>query len=149
AYGEVWLARHARLGTLRAVKIVRRDQFSDARPLQREFDGIRRYEPLSRGHPNLVAILHVGGEDGQFYYVMELADWRGPAPSAVGRNVPIAPRPAEDGLPYQPHTLRAELRQHGALPLDRVLEVGHALAGALAHLHSHGLVHRDVKPSNV
>ena len=77
AYGEVWLARHTRLGTLRAVKIVRRDQFGDARPFQREFDGIRRYEPISRGHPNLVNILHVGGTDEVFYYLMELADAAG------------------------------------------------------------------------
>src|SRR5438876_1783474 len=74
AYGEVWLARHTRLGTLRAVKIVRRDSFGDARPFQREFDGIRRYEPISRGHSNLVAILHVGGTDDCFFYVMELAE---------------------------------------------------------------------------
>src|SRR5262245_19681936 len=73
AYGEVWLAQHTRLGTLRAVKIVRLDQFGDARPFQREFDGIRCYEPISRGHPNLVSILHVGGTDDCFYYVMELA----------------------------------------------------------------------------
>jgi serine/threonine protein kinase len=30
-----------------------------------------------------------------------------------------------------------------------VLELGLALAEALAHLHSHGLVHRDIKPSNL
>src|SRR5205814_2884618 len=30
-----------------------------------------------------------------------------------------------------------------------MLEVGLVLTEALAHLHSHGLVHRDVKPSNV
>jgi tetratricopeptide (TPR) repeat protein len=35
------------------------------------------------------------------------------------------------------------------LPIDRCIEVGHALASALAHLHGHKLVHRDVKPSNV
>ena len=74
AYGEVWLARHTRLGTLRAIKIIRRDQFGDARPFTREFDGIQKYEPISRSHPNLVSILHVGGTDDCFYYVMELAD---------------------------------------------------------------------------
>src|SRR5437899_11565076 len=79
AYGEVWLARHTRLGTLRAIKIIRRDQFGDARPFTREFDGIQNYEPISRSHPNLVSILHVGGTDDCFYYVMELAD---PAPTA-------------------------------------------------------------------
>src|SRR6059036_1057246 len=50
---------------------------------------------------------------------------------------------------YAPHTLRSELKQHGALPIDRCLEIAHALASALAHLHAHKLVHRDVKPSNV
>src|SRR3989449_9792134 len=74
AYGEVWLARHTRLGTLRAIKMIRRDQFGDARPFTREFDGIQKYEPISRSHPNLVSILHVGGTDDCFYYVMELAD---------------------------------------------------------------------------
>src|SRR5450432_2697744 len=35
SYGEVWLARNV-LGTLRAVKIIRRDSFSNARPFERE-----------------------------------------------------------------------------------------------------------------
>ncbi len=46
----------------------------DDRPFHREFEGIRRYEPISPGHPNLVNLLHVGGTDDCFYYVMELAD---------------------------------------------------------------------------
>src|SRR5438128_11017897 len=81
AYGEVWLARPTRVGTLRAVKVIRRDEFGDARPFQREFEGIRRYEPISRGHANLVNILHVGGTADCFYYVMELAD-AAPNPNA-------------------------------------------------------------------
>ncbi len=74
AYGEVWLARHVHLGTLRAVKLVRSGQLGDNRQFQREFEGVRRYEPISRGHPNLVSILHVGSAEDCFYYVMELAD---------------------------------------------------------------------------
>ena len=155
-----------------SIKIVRRDAFGDdIRPFQREFDGIRRYEPISRGHPNLVSILHVGGTDDCFYYVMELADaapnpndeCRNPkeirSPNAETKGAPADLRASDFGLPstldirhssfYTPHTLRSELRQHGVLPIDRVLEIGHALASALAHLHAHKLVHRDVKPSNV
>ena len=67
AYGEVWLARHTPLRTLRAIKFIRRDQLGDARPFTREFDGIQKYEPISRSHPNLVSILQVGGTDDCFY----------------------------------------------------------------------------------
>lgn len=155
SYGEVWLARHSRLGTLRAVKIVRRDQFDDARPFQREFDGIRRYEPISRGHLNLVAILHVGGTDDCFFYLMELADARemsGVKSQISDReSAPIGLLTSDTGRSdtYTADTLRSELKRRGALPLDRCLEIGLALASALAHLHERGLVHRDVKPSNV
>jgi serine/threonine protein kinase len=75
AYGEVWLARNA-LGTLRAAKIVYRAQFNEDRPYDREFNGILKYEPVSRTHAGLIQVLHVGRNDraGCFYYVMELAD---------------------------------------------------------------------------
>ena len=71
----MWLARNA-LGTWRAVKIVYRAAFDHDRPYEREFEGIRRFEPVSRTHPSQLNILHVGRNDaaGYFYYVMELAD---------------------------------------------------------------------------
>ena len=152
AYGEVWLARHTRLGTLRAIKIIRRDQFGDARPFTRELDGIPNYEPISRSHPNLVSILHVGGTDDCFCYVMELADDGnvGQASSLSGVDDNSDAKTGKMPVPlYSPHTLRSELKRQGALPIDRVLEIAHALSSALAHLHAHKLVHRDVKPSNV
>src|SRR5438093_13218642 len=49
SYGEVWLARN-KLGTLRAVKVIYRRTFEDARPFEREFRGIQRFEPISRSH---------------------------------------------------------------------------------------------------
>src|SRR5438876_7752610 len=75
AYGEVWLARNV-MGTYRAVKIVYRRSFSDERPYEREFAGIKKFEPISRAHGSQVDILHVGRNDaaGYFFYVMELAD---------------------------------------------------------------------------
>jgi tetratricopeptide (TPR) repeat protein len=44
--------------------------------------------------------------------------------------------------------LRADL-EGGRLPAAQALEIGLALTEALGHLHRNGLVHRDVKPSNV
>ncbi|MCC8249162.1 serine/threonine-protein kinase [Saccharothrix luteola] len=37
----------------------------------------------------------------------------------------------------------------GPLPLHEVRRLGARLADALAHVHAHGLVHRDVKPANI
>src|SRR5216110_1121304 len=75
SYGEVWLARNV-LGDYRAVKVIYRDKFEHDRPFEREFEGIQKFEPISRLHESQVDILHVGRNDaaGYFYYVMELAD---------------------------------------------------------------------------
>ena len=134
SYGEVWLARSV-LGTLRAVKIVRRDALSGVRPFEREYLGIQRFEPISRSHEGLVDVLQVGRNEaeGFFYYVMELAD---PAPST------------EPG-PYAPRTLSSDLARLKRLPASDCVRLFHGLALAMAHLHRAGLVHRDIKPSNI
>src|SRR5215469_3847999 len=76
SYGEVWLARSKATGALRAAKIVWRHRFEDERPFQREFEGIQKFERISREHPSQLALFHIGRNDaeGYFYYVMELAD---------------------------------------------------------------------------
>src|SRR6476661_1044606 len=56
AYGEIWLARSQATGVLRAAKIVWRRHFEDDRPFRREFEGIQRFEKLSRGHPSQLAL---------------------------------------------------------------------------------------------
>src|SRR5207302_4373411 len=75
SYGEVWLARNV-MGTYRAVKVVYRTTFDHDRPFEREFEGIQKFEPISRSHESQLDVLHVGRNEaaGYFYYVMELAD---------------------------------------------------------------------------
>ena len=46
-------------------------------------------------------------------------------------------------------TLQDVLMESGALEWRRAAEVAMQLADALAHLHAHGITHRDVKPENV
>src|SRR5882762_1438713 len=135
SYGDVWLARSA-TGAFRAIKIVYRETFGSNRPFEREFEGIRRFEPISRLHNSQVDILHVGRNDGSFYYVMELAD-----DQTTGQRI--------DAANYNPRTLRNEIARRGSVPWDECLQIGLSLTIALKNLHEHGLVHRDIKPSNI
>jgi WD40 repeat protein len=173
AFGEVWIARNA-LGTLRAVKVVYRAVFADARDYERELTGVRNFEPVSREHVGLVDLLDVGVNhaEGYFYYAMELAD-DASAPGASQlpeqgdrepstKDDPSAPcsevaapqrgkRPSaiSDWKSYSPCTLSARLRDEGRLPLAECLRVSVALTDALEFLHGQGLIHRDIKPSNI
>jgi len=73
-------------------------------------------------HPYIVPILDSGEADGLLFYVMPLV-------------------PGE--------TLASRLGREGPLALSDALAVGREIAEALAHAHDAGIVHRDVKPSNI
>src|SRR2546426_3366936 len=136
SYGEVWLARNV-VGTMRAVKIVRRDQHASAESFEREFKGLQKFEPVSRSHDGLVDILTLGLlPDGPgFYYMMELADQATPRPNLVAADVrrltsgpSTAQTIASDEKSEPPHvgcysakTLRADLKARGAFPADEVI----------------------------
>ena len=161
------------IGILRAIKIVFRAEFEEEQPYEREFKGMKKFEPVSRSHEGLVDILQVGRNDelGYFYYIMELADgMRDPKTEirTLKESQPLKPQviPADRQFPnsdsgvasrsglhpsdsYVPHTLREELRCTGRLPMSECLSIGLTLTSALEHLHKNGLVHRDIKPSNI
>jgi len=137
AYGEVWLARDV-LGSFHAVKLVHRQRFHDDRPLERELEGLKRFTPISRLHPNLIQILHVGlNPDCQcIYSIMEAAD-----DEFSGSHI--------DEKAYSPKSLASVLKRQGPLPIDECLQLSIDLASAIDFLHQRGLVHRDIKPANV
>ena len=159
SYGEVWLARNA-TGTLRAVKIVHRARFDDERPYEREFTGLKHFEPISRTHEGLVDVLQVGRNDaeGFFYYIMEADDAQSPAnptPAATPTATPPPATATKDKAEtttvagYRPCTLESRIRAEGRLPARECVRVCAILADALKSLHALGLVHRDIKPSNI
>ena len=73
-------------------------------------------------HPNVVSVYDWEERDDEAFLVMEYVD--GPS-------------------------LRQVVRERGPLPVREAARIGEQVAAALAHAHSKGIVHRDVKPGNV
>ncbi|MBL9173837.1 MAG: CHASE2 domain-containing protein [Verrucomicrobiales bacterium] len=137
AYGEIWLARDI-LGSYHAVKIIKRDNFPNPAPFDREFKGLQKYTPYSRSHPGLVHILHVGRDEGAgfFYYIMEAGD-----DEHAGQDI--------DPVRYTPRNLGTDISRRGPLSPQQVVHYGIELCEALEFLHRQDLIHRDIKPSNI
>ena len=138
-YGKVWVALRAD-GQWRALKAVHLARFNcDAAPYEREFKGVRRYQPISDKHPGLLRVDFVSekGPD-YFYYVMELGD-------------PIRPGWQQEPSTYRPRDL-THMRAQGAvekLSPGECLRIGLAICEALEFLHRQKLTHRDIKPQNI
>lgn len=116
--GDVWLARDPDLGREVAVKTIRGD-LTDEEIRERFLREARALAQCS--HPTIVPIYDFGVEEGRPYFVMERVSGR---------------------------TLAEMVERGGALPLAQAVEITTELAAALAHAHQHGVLHRDVTPSN-
>jgi serine/threonine protein kinase len=117
--GEVFVAHDARLDREVALKLLRADLAGQPGMRERVLAEARLTARLT--HPNVVAVLDTGEEDGRPYVVMERLSGR---------------------------TLRDEL-DRGPMPAERVRDVGLHVLRALSAAHALGIVHRDVKPGNV
>jgi CHASE2 domain-containing sensor protein len=139
AYGRVWLAR-TKTGKWRALKAVYLANFDqNPDPYEREFNGIKKYQPVSDQHPGLLRVEFVSEKQaGYFYYVMELGD-------------PLEPGWEGEPSTYKPRDLVSErARSHRRrLPVRECVRIGLALSDALDFLHRQGLTHRDIKPQNI
>ena len=118
--GIVYRAFDQRLKRPVALKLVAPSLARDERFLQRF--GRESELVMSLEHPNVVPIYDAGAVDGRVYLAMRLVDGS---------------------------DLRSVLRREGALAPPRALAICAQIASALDAAHARGLVHRDVKPSNV
>lgn len=120
AMAEVYRARDPAIGRRVAVKLLKQEFARDEGIVARFIREAKAAGALS--HPNIATIYEVGEEADKAYIAMELVE----------------------GQP-----LDEVLRVGGRMPYERVLILGQQLAGALAYAHRKGIVHRDVKPSNI
>ena len=121
--GAVYLAHDDELDRQVAVKVLR-PLIAASGPSAELIERFRREARAVAlvSHPNVVKVFDQGIQDDVPYLVMELVN--GP-------------------------TLSSRLSGGGPLPLREVRTLGIQIASALAAAHAAGVVHRDVKPSNV
>src|SRR5215467_2073637 len=125
--GEVWRARHRMLARDAAIKLIQPEVLSrnsrpDAEMMRRRFDQ-EAQSTASLRSPHTVALYDYGvTEDGVFYYVMELLD----------------------GI-----DLETLVKTFGPQPPARVAHILHQVCLSLAEAHRHGMIHRDIKPTNI
>lgn len=117
--GEVYRAKHVKLGREAAIKVLPPELASDPERLRRFEREARAASALN--HPAIVTIYDIDEHDGTTYIAMELVE----------------------GV-----TLREKL-QGGRLTTAEALRLARSIADGLARAHAAGIVHRDLKPDNV
>jgi serine/threonine-protein kinase len=125
--GEIWRAKHRLLARDAAIKLIRTDVLAaqtgrSAALVRRRFEAEARATAALRS-PHTVSLYDYGpADDGTFYYAMELLD----------------------GI-----DLETLVKRFGPLPAARVAHILTQACDSLEEAHRAGLIHRDVKPTNL
>ena len=125
--GEVWRASHRMLTRDAAIKLIQPDLLSrvsqkDGAMMKRRFEQEAKATASLRS-PHTVELYDFGvTETGVFYYVMELLD----------------------GI-----DLSTLVKNFGPQPPARVAHILSQVCRSLGDAHHHGLIHRDIKPTNI
>ncbi len=117
--GEVYRAHDVQLGRDVALKVLPAQLLADDSARKLLIREARTASSLN--HPNICTIHDVGETGGRNYIVMEYVKGR-----------PLS-----------------ELIGEGGLPEEKVIQYGEQISDGLAHAHEHGVIHRDLKTSNI
>ena len=119
--GEIFKVRHIHLNELRVIKIMRPNVAADDQGLQRFLQEARTSTMIK--HRNLAMLYDFAQlEDGSYYMVWEFID---------GVNI------------------QKWIATNGPVPPRLTVEISIQSLTGLDHLHSMGLIHRDVSPENI
>ena len=152
--GEVWLARERPLGRHVALKAMR--ESDDPARSERFAREARALAALD--HPSILPVLRAGTDPAtRRPFLVTRAVLLSPSEiRRLCREILRCPLPHADpdsrgeGSPDAASVTLADLLENGkALPQEAVLRLGRDLAGALGAAHGAGILHRDVKPSNI
>ncbi len=117
--GEVYKAVHAKIGRIAAIKFLS-ESAPDPQFLQRFLNEAQIQASLQ--HSNIVTLYDFLEYNRQPCIIMEYIEGQ---------------------------TLSEFIRARGCLPMPEILRIFHATTDALAYVHSRGIIHRDIKSSNI
>lgn len=119
--GEIFKVRHIHLNELRVIKIMRPNVAADDQGMQRFLQEARTSTMIK--HRNLAMLYDFAQlDDGSYYMVWEFID---------GTNI------------------QKWMAQNGPVPARLCIEIAIQALHGLDHLHSMGLIHRDISPENI
>jgi len=124
AMASVYRARHKALGRVVALKVLRAREEGGTRAEQDYISRFRREARLAArlNHPHILQVFDVGHWGDSYYLALEYV--RG-------------------------ESLAARMTREGRVGEVQAIRIARDVAKALAHAAQHGVVHRDVKPSNI
>ncbi len=125
-FAEVWIGTHQQLQTQRALKRLRIEELTKKMDIEVVEQFIQRFFREARIqaqliHPNIVQVYELAEWDGEEWMVMEYCNGG---------------------------TLRDRMLE-GPLPLEESVRIIMMVLNGLDYAHTNGVIHRDVKPSNI
>ncbi len=117
--GAVYQATQRSLDRLTAIKILPRE-FSTDEEFRKGFEAEAK-AMAKLNHPNLIGVYDFGEVDGMLFIIMEYVDGKSLFHSANGK----------------------------AVDQEDALRIVSAVCSGLENAHSHGILHRDIKPGNI